>query len=101
MYLKVATVEYAPFMVYHKNNSSWTGTCYEILKQLEQDLDLTFDIFEVESGAWGKKGENGSWDGMIGAVVRGEADIAGNDYRFFLTVYLAGALTFSQEFRSE
>ena len=72
--LKVATVPYDPFMHYHEGNDSWTGTCFELLQELEKDLNLTFEIFKVQG--WGTK-TNGSWNGMIGAVVRGEADMAG------------------------
>ena len=73
--LKVATVQYEPFMVFNATDKSWTGTCKDILDRLARDLNLTFDIFEVDG--WGNL-VNNSWDGMIGAVVSGEADMAGN-----------------------
>ena len=84
MSLKVVTVHYPPFMVYHEENGSWTGTCYQILKKLEGDLNLTFEITAEKSGGWGTKSENGSWDGMIGAVMRGEADMAGEHVKTLL-----------------
>ena len=34
-------------------------------------------------GGWGSRNEDGSWNGMVGMIVRGESEIAVSD--FFIT----------------
>ncbi|EYC37332.1 hypothetical protein Y032_0802g2423 [Ancylostoma ceylanicum] len=39
-------------------------------------LNFTYSIYEVEDGSFGSMDQNGNWNGLIGALVSGSADIA-------------------------
>ena len=51
------------------------GFLVSLLKQLKEDLDINFYIYEGRDGRYGAE-KNGSWNGLIGEVASGKADIA-------------------------
>ena len=51
------------------------GIFMDILLELENDLNVQFYVYEVEDRLWGSE-INGSWNGLIGEVASGKADIA-------------------------
>ena len=51
------------------------GFVMDILIELRKDMHVDFYIYEVGDRSWGAK-VNGSWNGLIGNVLSGKADIA-------------------------
>ncbi|KAK2152669.1 hypothetical protein LSH36_322g05030 [Paralvinella palmiformis] len=54
----------------------WDGLCIEILKTLASSLKFTFDLVVPPDKKWGAPMSNGTWNGMVGQVLRGDADFA-------------------------
>ncbi|KAL7074304.1 hypothetical protein ACQ4LE_006231 [Meloidogyne hapla] len=52
------------------------GYCIDMLKMLKLALNFTFDLYLVGDGKFGSIDENGNWDGLIGELVVGRAEIA-------------------------
>ncbi|CAK5053203.1 unnamed protein product [Meloidogyne enterolobii] len=50
--------------------------CIDLLKELANDLGFTYTIHVVHDNKYGSDNGNGSWDGMIGEIIRNEADMA-------------------------
>jgi ABC-type amino acid transport substrate-binding protein len=61
-----------------RGNDRYEGYVIDLCKQLAKELNVRMEINLVKDGAWGKKIDNktNQWNGMIGEVMRGEADIA-------------------------
>ena len=53
-----------------------SGPTIELLALVQSELNIDMYIYEVEDGQFGGN-ENGSWNGLIGEVLSGKADIAG------------------------
>uniref|UniRef100_A0A915DKL5 Ionotropic glutamate receptor L-glutamate and glycine-binding domain-containing protein n=1 Tax=Ditylenchus dipsaci TaxID=166011 RepID=A0A915DKL5_9BILA len=56
-------------------NSQFEGFCIDLLEELSNDLGFTYSIHVVRDNKYGGDTGNGSWDGMIGEIMRGEADM--------------------------
>ncbi|GCB74925.1 hypothetical protein scyTo_0018918 [Scyliorhinus torazame] len=63
------------------------GFCIDILKKIAKYVKFTYDLYLVTNGKHGKK-INGTWNGLVGEVVRKKAQMA------------VGSLTINEE-RSE
>ncbi|XP_042876130.1 probable glutamate receptor [Penaeus japonicus] len=78
LHLRCTTVEQAPMAVL-KNNPDGSvtiiGVLGDLLTTLREVTNLTYRCHRVKDGGWGSK-VKGRWNGMIGEVKRGEADIA-------------------------
>ena len=62
------------------NNYCCFGYCIDLLKMLISDLDLAVRLHVSEDGQYGSKNRTtGQWSGIIGELVRGDADIALSD----------------------
>ena len=64
--------------------SNWTGglenvTGYfiDVMKSLQYLLNFKVDLIPSTDGTWGAEKADGSWTGMVGMVISGEADICG------------------------
>ena len=62
------------------NNTKWTKSCcigytIDLLQLLMRDLRFDVDVYMIEDGYYGSF-HKGVWNGMIGDVVYGKADIA-------------------------
>ena len=53
------------------------GLTIDIFLLLKDDLDVDIYLYEAEDGKYGSN-VNGSWNGLIGEVVSGRADVAGD-----------------------
>ncbi|KAK8407419.1 hypothetical protein O3P69_002148 [Scylla paramamosain] len=53
-----------------------SGAMGNVLQVLAQTLNFTYNIVIPEDGGWGSRRPNGSWTGMVGQLVRKEADLA-------------------------
>ncbi|CAB3398042.1 unnamed protein product [Caenorhabditis bovis] len=82
-HFRVTTILERPYVMLKKNhyeldaNSKFEGFCIDLLAELSKDLGFTYTIHAVKDGKYGNdKYGNGSWDGMIGEILRGEAEMA-------------------------
>ncbi|XP_064635760.1 glutamate receptor ionotropic, kainate 3-like [Lineus longissimus] len=78
--LIVATREATPFIFRGADLEppfvQFTGFCVDILDELAKQYNFSYKMVESIDGKWGAPNEDGSWNGLIGMVIRGEADMA-------------------------
>ncbi|KAL3103114.1 hypothetical protein niasHS_002300 [Heterodera schachtii] len=93
--LRVVTVRSDPFVMLKREcdtkrggsenasecegNNKFEGYCIDLLKLLserEDFRDITYEIFISQKNQYGAKQQDGSWDGIIGHLLRGEADLS-------------------------
>lgn len=58
------------------SNYQFQGYCIDLLNLIQQELSFTYEIYEAADGKFGSVDDNGNWNGLIGEVVIGRADIA-------------------------
>uniref|UniRef100_A0A4D5RB87 Glutamate receptor 1 n=1 Tax=Scolopendra viridis TaxID=118503 RepID=A0A4D5RB87_SCOVI len=79
---RVATKKGEPYFVEKKDssvlkgNDQYEGYVVELVTELSKILNFTFEIYAAPNDAYGKKLDNGTWDGMIGEVVYNRSDMA-------------------------
>ncbi|XP_071533007.1 glutamate receptor U1-like, partial [Panulirus ornatus] len=54
---------------------TFVGTMEKFINYLSTALNFTYTYVRPPDGAWGTRQSDGSWPGMVGVVVREEADI--------------------------
>ncbi|XP_064635837.1 glutamate receptor ionotropic, kainate 1-like [Lineus longissimus] len=78
--LIVATLPDPPFMIMNastaKDDLVFTGFLADILHELSKRLNFSVRYVLPADKQYGSLNSDGSWTGMVGMVVRGEADIA-------------------------
>uniref|UniRef100_A0A1I7TCM6 PBPe domain-containing protein n=1 Tax=Caenorhabditis tropicalis TaxID=1561998 RepID=A0A1I7TCM6_9PELO len=57
-------------------NTPYEGYCIDLINMIQVEVNFTYTIYEVEDGSFGTMDDNGNWNGLIGALVSGSADIA-------------------------
>ena len=55
---------------------TFEGYCVDLINLIQEQLHFTYEIYVVPDGMFGSVDDNGNWNGMIGDVVIGTADIA-------------------------
>ncbi|KHN75082.1 Glutamate receptor ionotropic, kainate 2 [Toxocara canis] len=82
-HFRVTTIMERPYVMLKKNyyeldeNSRLEGFCIDLLAELSRDLGFTYTIHLVKDKNYGNDVYgNGTWDGMIGEILRGEAEMA-------------------------
>ncbi|XP_043249876.1 ionotropic receptor 25a [Colletes gigas] len=53
----------------------WDGYCIDFIKKLAEDMQFDYDLIVPEDRQFGKKLDNGQWNGLIGDLAKGETDI--------------------------
>ena len=53
-----------------------SGFYIDLLIELSEKLQFTYDIYEVEDKAWGGKNRKGEWNGLIRDILESKADLA-------------------------
>lgn len=71
--LLVSTLEYHPFE--YTLNGTWKGLCIDLLDELSNHLNFTYDIVEPADGDWGYLSNGTSWTGLIGQLQKREVDM--------------------------
>ncbi|XP_060582121.1 glutamate receptor 4-like isoform X2 [Ruditapes philippinarum] len=79
----VTTIKNEPFVQLKKtdNGKPWIGNerfegyCIDMMKKVGELANITYTLKLVNDSEYGSK-ENGSWNGLIGELMTGEADIA-------------------------
>ncbi|KAJ8703788.1 hypothetical protein PYW07_013082 [Mythimna separata] len=54
----------------------YEGYCVDLIARLSETMSFDYEIVSPKSGDFGKKLPNGTWDGVVGDLMRGETDIA-------------------------
>eukprot|EP00081_Caenorhabditis_elegans_P011196 NP_001337311.1 GLutamate Receptor family (AMPA) [Caenorhabditis elegans] len=57
-------------------DTPYEGYCIDLINMIQVEVNFTYTIYEVEDGSFGTMDDNGNWNGLIGALVSGSADIA-------------------------
>uniref|UniRef100_A0A5S6QTR9 Glutamate receptor 1 n=1 Tax=Trichuris muris TaxID=70415 RepID=A0A5S6QTR9_TRIMR len=79
----VTTTLNAPFVMYkadaenYKGNERFEGYCVDLMKLLSEKIDnFLYEIRIAKDGRTGSLTPDGTWDGLVGELMRGEADMA-------------------------
>lgn len=72
--LTITTIQEPPFVM--NTDSGVEGFCIDLLNELSQTLRFSYLIKSVKDGKYGSRDKNGNWSGMVGEIVRKEADLA-------------------------
>ena len=51
-------------------NDRFEGYCADVVKKIADIVRFDYKIVPVKDGRYGGRNENGSWDGMVGELVR-------------------------------
>ncbi|CAM1321855.1 Uncharacterised protein g7909 [Pycnogonum litorale] len=78
--LVVGTVKSEPFAyetgeVDKDGKPVYEGYCIELLRRIAQEMHFDFTVKFPADGLYGVKSKNGTWDGVIGELMRGEIDM--------------------------
>ncbi|XP_014679926.1 PREDICTED: glutamate receptor ionotropic, kainate 1-like, partial [Priapulus caudatus] len=67
-----------PYMMYNNDTHTWEGFCYDMLNHIAMELGFNYKVNKVKDGMYGapKKEDPQDWTGMVGELIRGEADLA-------------------------
>jgi len=65
--------------VLKRQSGEFHGFAVDLLDELSKFLRFNYTINIVRDGRYGMEDENGNWNGMIGEVMRGDADLAVSD----------------------
>lgn len=57
-------------------NDQFEGYVVDLISELAKLLHFKYEFRLVKDGAYGRPDKNGTWNGMIGELIRGEADLA-------------------------
>ena len=69
-------IENPPFFVFEKNATLASGYFGEVWNTLQEVLKFNGSIFPTADGNFGALDSNGKWNGVIGTLVRKEADVS-------------------------
>ncbi|XP_077167964.1 putative glutamate receptor [Paroedura picta] len=72
--LYVTTILEDPYVM--ARDTELEGYCIDLLEKLSEMLHFRYKVGVVKDGKYGTLSPNGSWTGMIGEIVRKEADLA-------------------------
>ncbi|XP_075047810.1 putative glutamate receptor [Mixophyes fleayi] len=73
--LTVATILEQPFAMLG-DSGALEGYCVDLLSELAESLHFNYTLEIVKDGRYGSKDQNGVWNGLIGEIIRKEADLA-------------------------
>lgn len=72
--LRITTIKQEPYTM--SKGSELEGFCMDLLSEVAKKVSFRYKVHLVKDGFYGRVDESGQWNGMIGEVVRGEADLA-------------------------
>ncbi|XP_028848357.1 probable glutamate receptor [Denticeps clupeoides] len=72
--LKITTIVQEPYAMTQDNQLE--GYCMDLLAELSKKVGFKYSTHVVKDGRYGMVDDSGNWIGMIGEVIRGEADLA-------------------------
>ncbi|XP_055926547.1 glutamate receptor ionotropic, kainate 2-like isoform X1 [Argiope bruennichi] len=82
--LRVTSKESFPYTIikkgdYLSGNQRYEGFCVDLIHEICNRLHCKYEYRIVADESYGKKYDNGTWDGMIGEVINREVDLAIGD----------------------
>ncbi|XP_042347753.1 probable glutamate receptor [Plectropomus leopardus] len=72
--LSITTIKEDPYTM--SRGSELEGYCIDLISELSKKLGFTYKLHLVKDSKYGTMDPSGNWNGMIGEVIRGEADLA-------------------------
>uniref|UniRef100_A0A8C6T0I7 Glutamate receptor n=1 Tax=Neogobius melanostomus TaxID=47308 RepID=A0A8C6T0I7_9GOBI len=72
--LRITTIKQEPYTM--SKGLGLEGFCMDLLSELAKIVGFRYKVHLVKDGYYGRVDESGHWNGMIGEVIRGEADLA-------------------------
>ncbi|XP_078104896.1 glutamate receptor U1 [Sander vitreus] len=72
--MRITTIKQEPYAM--SKGTQLEGFCIDLLSEVAKKLGFNYKVQLVKDASYGRQDENGNWNGMIGEVVRGEADLA-------------------------
>ncbi|KAI1288036.1 Glutamate receptor ionotropic, kainate 3 [Halotydeus destructor] len=88
--------EVVPEAVNLTGNARYQGFVIDVVKELSELLGFRFTLIEAQDGRYGTRSAEGVWNGAIGQVDRGEADVAVGDIT--MTTFREKDLDFTHPF---
>ncbi|XP_067384109.1 probable glutamate receptor [Channa argus] len=72
--LSITTIKEEPYVM--SKGSDLEGYCIDLVSELSKKLGFKYKLHLVKDNRYGAMDSSGTWSGMIGEIVRGEADLA-------------------------
>lgn len=72
--LSITTIKDDPYTM--SKDSKFEGYCIDLISELSNKLGFQYNIHLVKDNRYGAMDSSGNWNGMIGEIIRGEADLA-------------------------
>ncbi|KAG7224275.1 hypothetical protein INR49_000518 [Caranx melampygus] len=72
--LSITTIKQDPYTM--RKGSELEGYCIDLISELSKMLGFSYKLHLVKDNRYGALDSSGTWNGMIGEVIRGEADLA-------------------------
>ena len=83
-HIVIVTIPFSFIVIENRNKSTnvttYDGLAFDIINHITNKYNLTYEVNMLENRIFGVKLENGSWNGMVGYVARGKADVAANEF---------------------
>ncbi|KAM7405471.1 hypothetical protein PAMP_012730 [Pampus punctatissimus] len=74
--LSITTIKQEPYTMTKGSGGELEGYCIDLISELSKKLGFGYKLHLVKDNRYGAMDSNGNWNGMIGEVIRGEADLA-------------------------
>lgn len=86
-FLRIGITESIPYTYYKRDPKTnkillddnnfpiYEGFCIDFIHKLSQKMDFSFELVEPSSGKFGEKMADGTFDGLVGDLVKGETDL--------------------------
>lgn len=52
-------------------SEKWEGYALDLIERLAESMKFEYQLISVENHMFGKRFENGSWDGLVGMLATG------------------------------
>ncbi|XP_033942348.1 glutamate receptor U1 [Pseudochaenichthys georgianus] len=72
--LSITTIKQDPYIM--SKGPELEGYCIDLISELSKRLGFSYKLQLVKDNRYGAMDASGKWNGMIGEVIRGEADLA-------------------------
>ncbi|KAG7493634.1 glutamate receptor U1-like [Solea senegalensis] len=72
--LRITTIKQDPYTI--SKGTYLEGFCMDLLSEVAKRVGFKYRVHLVKDSSYGRQDDTGYWNGMIGEVVRGEADLA-------------------------
>ncbi|XP_026187952.1 probable glutamate receptor [Mastacembelus armatus] len=72
--LSITTIKEDPYTM--SRGSELEGYCIDLISELSKKLGFKYKVHLVKDSRYGSMDSSGNWNGMIGEIVKGEADMA-------------------------